>query len=93
MILGSFSLMGLRDIHRMNAMKTPLVAIINLTAFLFFAYKGFVVWFLAIVMMVGAIIGGYSGARLAKHVNPRLMHYCVVAIGLIVTAWFFAKLL
>ena len=92
LMLGSFSLMGLRDIHRMNAMKTPLTAIINVTAFVFFAFKGLVVWYLAFLMMVGAIIGGYAGARLAKHVNPRLMHITVVVIGLAVSAWFFSKL-
>ena len=91
LMLGSFSIMGLRDIHKMNAMKTPLTAIINLTAFVFFAYKGLVVWYLAFLMMAGAIIGGYGGARLAKHVNPRPLHFIIVAIGLIVSAWFFVK--
>jgi uncharacterized membrane protein YfcA len=93
LMLGSFSIMGLRDIHEMNALKTPLAAIINVTAFVFFAYKGLVIWYLALLMMVGAIIGGYSGARLAKRVNPRPMRYVVVAIGLIVSIWFFARLL
>src|SRR5208337_3154057 len=92
LMLGSFSIMGLRDIHKMNAMKTPLAAIINLTAFVFFAYKGLVAWYLALLMMAGAIIGGYGGARLAKHVNPRPLHFIIVAIGLIVSAWFFVKL-
>ncbi len=91
LMLGSFRLMGLRDINKMNAMKTPLAAIINVTAFVFFAYKGLVVWFLAVLMMTGAIIGGYGGARLAKRVNPRLIHICVVAVGLIVSGWFFVK--
>ncbi len=91
LMLGSFSLMGLRDINKMNALKTPLAAIINVTAFVFFALKGLVVWFLAFLMMAGAIIGGYGGARLARRTDPRVVHICVVAIGLLVTAWFFLK--
>lgn len=91
LMLGSLSIMGLRDIHKMNAIKTPLAAIINMTAFVFFALKGLVVWYLAFLMMVGAILGGYGGARLAKHVDPRIMHYAVVAVGFIVTGWFFLK--
>jgi len=90
LMLGSFSLMGLRDIHKMNAVKTPLGAIINVTAF-FFALKGLVAWLLAILMTAGSIIGGYAGARLAIHVNPNVMHFCVVAVGLLVSGWFFAK--
>ena len=89
LMLGSFSIMGLRDIHKMNAIKTPLAAIINLTAFFFFALKGLVVWPLAILMAAGTIIGGYVGARSAKHVNPTLIYYCVVAIGLLVSGWLF----
>jgi uncharacterized membrane protein YfcA len=91
LMLGSFSLMGLRDIHRMNAIKTPLATIINVTAFFFFALRGLVVWPLAILMAAGAIIGGYGGARSAKHVNPRLVHYCVVIVGLLVSGWLFIK--
>jgi uncharacterized membrane protein YfcA len=92
LMLGSFSLMGMRDIHRMNAIKTPLAAMINVTAFVFFALKGLVVWPLAILMAAGAITGGYAGARSAKRVNPRLLHYCVVIVGLLVSGWFFIKL-
>jgi uncharacterized membrane protein YfcA len=90
-MLGSLSLIGLRDIHRMNAIKTPLAAIINVTAFIFFAFKGLVVWPLAILMAAGAILGGYSGARLAKRVNRGLLHIGVVVVGLLVSGWFFLK--
>jgi uncharacterized membrane protein YfcA len=93
LMLGSFSLMGMRDIHRMNALKTPLTAIINVTAFVFFALRGLVAWQLAVIVAAGAILGGYGGARSAKHVNPRLVQYVVVAIGLLITGWFFIRLL
>jgi uncharacterized membrane protein YfcA len=91
LMLGSFSIMGLRDIHEMNAIKTPLATIINVTAFFFFALKGFVAWPLAVLMALGAIVGGYVGARSAKRVSPRLVHYVVVAIGLLVSGWFFIR--
>jgi len=91
LMLGSFSIMGLRDIHKMNAIKTPLAAIINVTAFVFFALKGLVAWPLAILMAVGTIIGGYAGARSAKRVNPDLIQFCVVVFGLLVSGWLFLK--
>jgi len=91
LMLGSFSLMGMRDIHKMNAIKTPLAAIINVTAFVFFAIRGLVVWPLAILMAAGAIAGGYGGARGAKRVNPRLLHFGIIIVGLLVSGWFFIK--
>jgi len=92
LMLGSFSLMGMRDINKMNALKTPLTTIINMTAFVFFAFKGLVAWPLALLVAGGAIIGGYGGARLAKRLNPRLVQLGVVIIGLLISFWFFIRL-
>lgn len=91
LMLGSLSIMGMRDIHKMNALKTPLQAVINMTAFIFFAVKGLVAWPSAFVLCVGAITGGYGGARLAKRVDPKLLNICIVALGLAVSAWLFYK--
>jgi hypothetical protein len=87
LMLGSLSIMGMRDIHKMNALKTPLQAVINMTAFVFFAFKGLVSWPMALVLCIGAIAGGYGGARLAKRVDPKILNACVVALGFAVSAW------
>jgi len=89
LMLGSLSIMGLKDIHRMNGLKTILATVINVIAFVFFAFKGLVVWNLAIVMAIASIIGGYVGARAAKRVDPRLIRGFVIAVGLGVSLWLF----
>ena len=91
LMLGSLSIMGMRDIHKMNALKTPLQAVINMTAFVLFAIKGLVSWPSALVLCIGAITGGYGGARLAKRVDPKILNACIVALGLIVSVWLFYK--
>ncbi len=91
LMLASLSLMGLRDIHRMNALKTILGALINVIAFIFFAVKGLVVWPLALVMAAGAIAGGYLGARAAMRVDPRWVGRFVIAVGIAVSAWLFVS--
>ncbi len=91
LMLGSLSVMGLRDIHRMNALKTILGTLINVIAFVFFAFKGLVVWHLAAVMAAGTIAGGWVGARMAKRVDPRWLQGFVIAVGLAVSTWFFLK--
>jgi uncharacterized membrane protein YfcA len=91
LMLGSLSVMGLRDIHRMNGLKTILGTLINVIAFVFFVAKGLVVWPLAILMAVGAIAGGWVGARGAKRVDQRLLRAFVIAVGVIVSVWLFVK--
>jgi len=92
LMLGSLGVMGLRDVHVMNAMKTVLAAIINLTAFIFFALKGLVVWPLALLMAVGAIMGGYAGARSAKRIKENYLQALIVAVGFIIAAWLLLRL-
>lgn len=91
LMLGSLSIMGLRDIHRMNGLKTILVTLVNVIAFVYFAVNGLVVWRLAPVMAAGAIIGGYAGARTAKRVNPHYIRVFVIAVGLFVSVWLFLR--
>lgn len=91
LMLGSLSVMGLRDIHRMNALKTLLGTMINVIAFFFFAFKGLVVWPLALWMTLGAVIGGYVGARTAKRVDQRYIRAFVIVVGLFVSAWLLVR--
>jgi uncharacterized membrane protein YfcA len=87
LMLGSLSVMGLRDIHRMNGLKTILGTLINVVAFLFLAAKGLVVWRLAGPMAVGAIAGGWLGARGAKRVDQGQLGLFITCVGLGVSAW------
>jgi len=93
LMLGSLTIMGMRDIHKMNALKTPLQAVINLTAFILFALKGLVSWPTALILCLGAITGGYGGARLAKRIDPKLLNRCIVTLGFVVSAWLLYKAL
>lgn len=92
MLLGSFSLIGLRNIHDMNALKAYLGGTINLTSFVLLLGEGFVSWPVVILMSIGTIFGGYLGAQVAVRVNPRIMRYVVIGVGISVSAWFFLRL-
>jgi uncharacterized protein len=91
LMLASLGVMGLRDIHRMNAIKTILSFLINGMALIYFIVKGLVVWPIALLMAAGAILGGYVGARLAKRVNQRYLQLFIVAVGLFVSVWLFLR--
>jgi uncharacterized membrane protein YfcA len=87
LMLGSLSIMGLRDIHRMNGLKTVLGTVINVVAFAFLATQGLILWRVAALMAVGTILGGWFGARWAQRVNQVRLRTFIVAVGLSVSAW------
>jgi uncharacterized protein len=96
LMLSSLAMIGLADIHRMNALKTLLASVINGMSVLIFMGNDFFVektidWPLAILMAISAIIGGYAGARVARKLDRRLVRGFVVCIGLTLTAYYFWK--
>jgi uncharacterized protein len=48
-----------------------------------------VVWPAALVIVVGATLGGYGGARFARRIGKEKARAAVVVIGLLVTAILF----
>jgi len=91
LMLASLSLMGLQDIHRMNALKTALAFVINGVALVFFALTRIVNWPLAVLMGAGGLLGGYFGARLAKRVNQQYLRGFVVVMGVSASAYLFVR--
>lgn len=91
LMLASLGLMGLHDIHQMNAIKTILAACINGVSVLVFVAEQRVDWKYAVIMAVAAIAGGYLGASLARRLNRSLVRWVVVIIGFALAANYFYK--
>jgi uncharacterized membrane protein YfcA len=91
MMLAAFSLMGMQHIHQMNALKTFMASIINGIAVITFIIAGSIFWAQAILMLVGAIIGGYGGAVLARRIEQRYIRWFIIATGSIMTIYFFIR--
>ena len=89
LMLSALGLMGLGDIHHMNALKTLLAGVINGVSVVIFVLERVVEWRYALAMAVAAIIGGYLGARVARRLNRNLVRCIVIAIGFGLAAYFF----
>jgi uncharacterized membrane protein YfcA len=81
LMLAALGLLGLTDIHRMNAIKNLLALLINGIATIYFVVSGYIVWADALLMAVGAIAGGYGGAGLARRLGRRVVRGAAIAIG------------
>ena len=71
MLLGMLAALGIRDIHAMGAIRTLLSVVINAAAVLTFILAGAVFWGHCVVMIAGAMAGGWFGAHYAQKADPR----------------------
>ncbi len=90
-MLGMMTLLGMREIHVMNALRILLAAVINAVAVLTFIVSGAVFWGQCLVMMAGALSGGWFGAQYAQKADPRKVRWFIIALGLGLSAYFFLK--
>jgi uncharacterized protein len=91
MNLAMFAALGMTDIHEMNALKIVLVAVINGVAAVAFIATGSIVWPQALVMIVGAGLGGYASAHYAQKLPQSLVRATIIVLGTGMTIYFFLK--
>jgi uncharacterized membrane protein YfcA len=87
--LAMLAAVGMTDIHAMNALKSVLGMAINGIATLVFIVKRAVYWPQALVMIAGALVGGYLGAHYAQKLPQRSVRWFVILVGSAMTAYFF----
>jgi uncharacterized membrane protein YfcA len=101
LMLAALGFMGFTHIHRMNGLKNWFALCINAVAAIVFAVGpslfglgcgrspncAVVNWPVAVVTGVGAIAGGYVGARMAQRVPQQRVRQAVVVIGFASGLW------
>jgi hypothetical protein len=53
--------------------------------------EGIVAWPQAILMIIGASLGGYVGGSYARTLNPELVRRAVIVAGIVMTIIFFVR--
>jgi hypothetical protein len=91
MMLAAFSVAGMADIHEMNGIKTLLAVAINGVALVEFIADGVIAWAPGLIMIAGAIVGGYFGASFARRIETRAIRAIVIVIAWTMTLYFFVK--
>jgi uncharacterized membrane protein YfcA len=89
--LAMLAAVGMTNIHAMNALKSILGIAINGVAALVFVVKGAIYWPQAVVMIAGALVGGYFGAHYAQKLPQAWIRGFVILVGTVMTVYFFAK--
>jgi hypothetical protein len=79
------------DLHRSNALKGLLSAIMNAAAVVYFAIWGPVEWLPAAVMAVAALGGGYYGVGVARRFSAAHLRLAVIGYAIVVAVILFVR--
>ena len=81
LMLAALSMFGLTDIHQMNGLKNFFAVCINGVAATLLHLGKMVYWPDVMIMAVGAVLGGYLCADLARRLGRRAVWRIVIGIG------------
>lgn len=91
LMLAALGLLGLGDIHQMNGIKNLLALSINGIAAAYFIASGAVLWSDGLPMAAAAVIGGLTGAALARRVGRTVVRRFAVGVGFLMALSLFVR--
>ena len=87
-ILAALVLSGYDDFHVTNALKNGVIAAISLLAVAVYGFSGAVSLPHAVIMMIGATVGGYLGGAVSKRVPQNALRIGVIVFGALLTVYY-----
>jgi len=77
----------IHDAHQMNAMKNVGATALCAGALTVLAPGSFINWHAAILMAIGATVGGYAGSRIAQKISSHSIRVVVIVIGVVTATY------
>jgi hypothetical protein len=90
MYLAVLVVTGREDVRQANVLKNLLASVVSMVTIAIFVVRGLVSWPETMVMLVGAVAGGFLGGRLIAVLSPATVRAVVVLAGTLMTlvyAW------
>jgi uncharacterized membrane protein YfcA len=91
LLLALYTVCGEKQLSTSNALKNLNSLVLSLLSVATFAVAGAIAWGPALVMMVAATLGGYSGAHVSKNIPVAWVRGTVVVTGLVMSLVFFVR--
>ncbi|MGE0812256.1 MAG: sulfite exporter TauE/SafE family protein [Vicinamibacterales bacterium] len=91
MALAAWSLVDRHDLKALHPTRMLTVAAMNVIAVAYFVARGEVRWAETLVMLVGAVAGGFLGGRLGQRLPPTVTRYLIVGVTVGMTLVFFRR--
>jgi uncharacterized membrane protein YfcA len=90
MYLAGLVITGRETVRQANVLKNLLASVVSAVTIIIFVIQGIVSWPETIVMLVGAVVGGFAGGRLVTVLAPATVRGIVISAGVLMTlvyAW------
>ncbi|MBC8036406.1 MAG: sulfite exporter TauE/SafE family protein [Rhizobiales bacterium] len=88
-----YSIFSHMDIHQANAIRNITVTLLTMISIAIFAWAGIIRWLPSLVMMAGAISGGYGAVSFAKRLSHHAIRRGILVWAVCLTAVAFWKYL
>jgi uncharacterized membrane protein YfcA len=85
LMLAALGLFHAEDTHRLNALKAVLSLAVGVVSTLWFAAFADIAWPAALVLATSGLLGGVTGARFARRLDPGALRLLVVAFGIVIS--------
>ena len=86
MLMAVFSMTSPWAVRTANAVKNMLGAAANWAAIVIFVFQNVIAWPQTLIMLAGALVGGFAGGRLLSVVPVIWIRRFVIAMGVLMTA-------
>jgi uncharacterized membrane protein YfcA len=81
-----YSIFSAMTIHQANAIRNITITLMTMISIVIFAQAGVIRWIPSLVMMSGAIVGGYATAHIAMRVPHHYVRYGILVWAFCLTA-------
>ena len=88
MMLATMALTIDASVHELNSLKNWLAVVINLVASTYFFIEHLILPLTAVALIIGALVGGYVGARVSQRFNPDKLRWAIVVYGVVMSIVF-----
>jgi hypothetical protein len=92
MALSVLGMIGMTDILEMNALTSLLSCATNGVAGILFGMTGLVCWPYVAAMVLGALVGGYGAAGIARRIGKTKVRGFVIFVGISIAAVMFVRM-
>jgi uncharacterized protein len=91
MTLATLAILGERDLLRMTIIKNAYMSSVTFLATILFIVTGKIAWHSAMILIVGAMLGGYAGVGIAQKLGKKNLRYVVITVGFLLTSYLFYR--